>query len=70
MTWIIQTPTAEEGAQLTGLTPERWTELFEEAYRRQSYFALDGLGVDTRQLPHPAPNWGLILVNTEGKLDG
>lgn len=70
MTWTIQTPTPEEGAQLTGLTPERWTELFEEAYKRQSYFALDGLGVDTRGLPQPPPNWGVILMNTEDELDG
>lgn len=69
MVWVIQTPTPEEGAQLTGMTPAAWQEAFDLAYWRESWIRLDTLGVDVRQLPPPPSNWGIALVQLAEALE-
>lgn len=49
MCWVIHTPTPDEGAALTGMTPEQWQLEFGVAYWRGSLYGLNALGVNTQQ---------------------
>lgn len=50
MTWIIENPDVSKMAKAWDISPQEWEQRYHEAYKRQSMFMLDCLGVDCKPI--------------------